>query len=204
MVHEATKHAPEPPNRGYADLQEPAGQPVPLHPPHRLGVHLRCRRSVTLGPEAKASRSLRSLPDRESACVPASSTCPVDGPHRRDLFVHAPEAPQVDDSRRGLDADVLQQCGPFMARSLATQRASGEALEAVLLERSFVWPVSGRWDVWKWPTAGTGRSVRRGTRGPPGRVNGSLPRAGGVRRSRAPIQASGCRSAGCSPLFRTE
>jgi site-specific recombinase XerD len=37
----------------------------------------------------------------------------------------------------------------------------------------------------------------------PGWVSGSLPRADGVRRSRAPTRASGCRSAGCSRWCRT-
>jgi len=37
----------------------------------------------------------------------------------------------------------------------------------------------------------------------PGWVSGSLPRAEGVRRARAPTRASGCRSAGCSRWCRT-
>jgi site-specific recombinase XerD len=37
----------------------------------------------------------------------------------------------------------------------------------------------------------------------PGWVSGSLPRAEGVRRARAPNRASGCRSAGCSRWYRT-
>ena len=44
-------------------------------------------------------------------------------------------------------------------------------------------------------TAGTGRPVHRATSGLPGYVNGSLLRAGGVRRSRAPARAIGYRTA---------
>ncbi len=57
-AHEATEHAPKPPNRSHQGPQAPAGLSASLHRPRRLGVELRCRPSIALGSEAKASRTL--------------------------------------------------------------------------------------------------------------------------------------------------